>query len=320
MQPDGPAATKTSAELQRGHADEVSSRPAHWREKREFTKEEMKAFWNKKKQQRKERQRNAKKESVAEKQQSWENLSQEEREAMRQRAVEVHEARRRQERDHDEASSRRLASLSTPTIVFDLGFVHVMNERDCRSTMSQLKYSYSILRHSAFLMKPFITKFDADHPVVGTLASFEGFKRFPFPMDPRACVECFADAHKAGKLVYLTADTDQVLSSIEPDHVYVVGAFVDHNAHKGLTRGAADSAGIRTARLPLTENIAVGNRCKVLTINHVADVLIRFLQTNDWREAFSVLPTRRVNEKKHRSTAGSDAGSIDEEQEDGGDA
>jgi tRNA (guanine9-N1)-methyltransferase len=291
------------------HAPTSSERPAHWREKRVLTKEDMKAFWKQKKQLRKERQREARKDVVSELHSNWEALSAEEKEALRKKAIDAHEERRRCEQKLADQSHLRLASSSTPTIVFDLGFVHVMNERDCRSTMSQLKFSYSILKRSGFLMKPFVASFDAAHAIFGPLASFEGFKRFPMPVDSRSYVECFPAAHAARNLIFLTADTDDVLSSIDPDHVYVIGAFVDHNVHKGLTKSAADTAGIRTARLPLVEHMDVGNLCKVLTINHVVDVLATFLKTKSWKEAFAVLPTRRTNEKKKRGANDIDTGS-----------
>lgn len=259
-------------------------------------------FWQQKKQNRKEKHREARKEVVAAQQDSWEALTPEEREAMRQKAIEVHEARRRIDQDLADQSTLRLTSSSTPTVVFDMGFAHVMNERDCRSTASQLKYAYSIMRRSGFLMKPFISSFDASHPTFGPLSTFEGFKKFPVPIDIRKCVDCFPDHHAQRKLVFLTADTEDVLTSIDDDHVYVVGAFVDHNTQKGLTKQYADAAGIRTARLPLVENIAVGNLCKVLTINHVVDVLVTYLQTHSWKDAFATLPTRRVNEKKKRGS------------------
>ncbi|CUG91125.1 tRNA methyltransferase, putative [Bodo saltans] len=297
-------------------ADKATERPAHWREKRTFTLEEMKAFWKQKKQNRKERQREARKDAVAELHTSWEALTPEEKEALRQKAIDSHEERRRIDQAHADESHRRLASSSTPTIVFDLSFVHVMNDRDCRSTMSQLKFSYSILKRCGFLLKPFVSSFDVTHSVFSPLATYEGFKKFPFPLDARSCVECFPEAHAARKLIFLTADTDEVLSSIEPDYVYVVGAFVDHNVHKGLTKTAADKAGIRTARLPLVEHMNVGNLCKVLTINHVVDALATFLQTNNWKEAFAVLPTRRSQEKKKRC---SDGGDGDESADDSGD-
>lgn len=52
-------------------------------------------------------------------------------------------------------------------------------------------------------------------------------------------------------MVVLSADADDVLLTIEPDTVYVIGAFVDHNKYKNLTRNAACHHGARSARLPL---------------------------------------------------------------------
>lgn len=299
-----------------------------------------KQFWKEKKQASKQRKREARKEDATLKQQQWDALSPEEQERRRLEAVAVHDARRRQAEEHHTRCLHRwnAAWNATPLLIFDLGFLDVMNEAGKKSTMAQLKLSYSILRREAFPFLPILTSFDAKEPVFAPLEHFEGFKKYPMPITdghwsapssslssssatvpsngssettPATEVEAdsagrllsrLAKQKSIAKIVYLTADTDDVLTEIESDAAYIVGAFVDHNSKKGLTRDCAKQYGVRMARLPLIETMGkdLGNLCKVFTINHVVEVLCKYVSTSDWRKAFEVLPTRRVNNEGSR--------------------
>ncbi len=57
--------------------------------------------------------------------------------------------------------------------------------------------------------------------------------------------------------------------SAENVQVYIVGAFVDKNRHKGMTKRKADGQGIATARLPINEFVPMTG-CTVLTTLHGA--------------------------------------------------
>lgn len=91
-------------------------------------------------------------------------------------------------------------------------------------------------------------------------------------------------------MVYLTADSPNVLTTIEPATAYIIGGFVDRNSEKGLTyRRATERPGLgdhcTTARLPISEcGLDVATLCKVLTINHVVDVMGHFYDTLQQRE------------------------------------
>merc|ERR1719499_1449839 len=76
------------------------------------------------------------------------------------------------------------------------------------------------------------------------------------------------------KIVYLTADTDTALETLAADEIYVIGGILDHNLLKGCTKEFADSARLRTARLPITEHMVTTAGRKVLTVNQVYSALL----------------------------------------------
>jgi tRNA (guanine9-N1)-methyltransferase len=104
----------------------------------------------------------------------------------------------------------------------------------------------------------------------------------------------YPEADRA-QLVYLTAEADAVLDRPDPAKTYVIGGFVDRNRHKGLTRDKAARLGLATARLPIGADmpIVLGDASKVLTINHVFELLVRVQASGDWADAAACLPGRK---------------------------
>ncbi|KAI9595821.1 guanine-1-methyltransferase-domain-containing protein [Syncephalis fuscata] len=98
----------------------------------------------------------------------------------------------------------------------------------------------------------------------------------------------------ADQLVYLSADADTVLKTLEPGTAYVIGGLVDRNHHKNLTHQRATGLGVRTARLPIGDYIATSHR-RVLTVNHVVEILTEWCGCRDWKQAFlKVIPQRKL--------------------------
>eukprot|EP00039_Didymoeca_costata_P006475 m.90551 g.90551 ORF g.90551 m.90551 type:complete len:300 (-) comp13271_c0_seq7:1260-2159(-) len=101
------------------------------------------------------------------------------------------------------------------------------------------------------------------------------------------------------ELVYLSSESENVLLELDDSKVYVIGGLVDHNKHKGLSHSLALKHGISHARLPIDEFVKMEGR-KVLTVNHVFEIMLHYLNTNNWKTSFfNVLPQRKqVSEAK----------------------
>eukprot|EP00796_Vickermania_ingenoplastis_P006049 gene6050-4350_t len=303
----------SSASLSTGSMTPADSRPTR-RNRKSWTEEEKRKFWKQKKAEKKERRRAGRRAKQDEDQTTWESLSDAEKDRRRAEAIRVHELRRQQEAAHEALCRERLEDAGLPRLVFDLSFAWCMSAGDTKSTVAQIKFSYSTLRRAGFPMAPVLTSLVGreEHsgaaeaardvavqgPLLAPLADFEGFRRFPFPIHHS---QHWSELFPKERVVFLTADADDVLKDIQRDTVYVIGAFVDHNQHKLLSLTAAQRHGVRTARLPIKENIDVSNRCQILTINHVVDLLTQYLSSSgrDWRTALeAVLPVRRVHQQE----------------------
>lgn len=144
--------------------------------------------------------------------------------------------------------------------------------------------------------------------------SWQGFAR-----EPRPYLEAFAGERE--KLVYLTSDSPNTLTTWDRSAIYIIGGIVDRNRLKGATYEKALAQGIATARFPLQEYVTLGST-PVLAVNHVFDILLEFQHTNDWRAAFAkVLPQRKGPEMKGSSSeAGGvvEGGQVEQQQEEEG--
>ncbi|KAI1339815.1 tRNA-methyltransferase-domain-containing protein [Xylariaceae sp. FL0016] len=110
-------------------------------------------------------------------------------------------------------------------------------------------------------------------------------KRAPTP-EPEA-----QDVDKS--IVYLTADSPYTLERLEPNTCYVIGGIIDKNREKGLCYKIAREKNVRTAKLPIGEFMVMQSR-HVLATNHVMEIMLKWLETGNWGDAFmKVIPTRK---------------------------
>jgi tRNA (guanine9-N1)-methyltransferase len=127
-----------------------------------------------------------------------------------------------------------------------------------------------------------------------------------------------AKAKEEGEVVYLSAESENVLEQLKPNSTYIIGGLVDKNRHKGLCYKRALSRGIKTAKLPIGEFLQMKSR-QVLVTNHVLEIMLKWLEFGDWGKAFmEVLPKRK--EAALKDEAGQDHDEEPEEDEEGDEA
>lgn len=209
-------------------------------------------------------------------------------------------------------------------IAIDMGFDDLMNDRDIHKLLKQIQRTYSVNRR-------------AKHPVQLYLTSFGGRSKTILEdincnygnWDVHIKTEPYNDVFSQEDIVYLSSDSPNVLSELDESKAYIIGGLVDHNHHKGLCYDLAVQRGIAHAQLPITEFVKLKSR-KVITVNHVFEILLEFTETKDWREAFfKVIPARKMEvdseskhvdkEKKDVAENGSDSVGESEESDEGND-
>ncbi|XP_076167671.1 tRNA (guanine(9)-N(1))-methyltransferase Trmt10A isoform X2 [Ptiloglossa arizonensis] len=137
-------------------------------------------------------------------------------------------------------------------------------------------------------------------PMQFSLTSFNGKSRTHMQKhngyehwDVKFHTESYLNIYPKDKIIYLTSESEDIIDHLEHDCVYVIGGLVDHNSHKGLCHKIALQAGVKHGQLPLDKFLQMKAR-KVLTVDHVFEILLRVSEGRTWQEAFlQVLPERK---------------------------
>ncbi|CAH0475074.1 unnamed protein product [Peronospora belbahrii] len=185
---------------------------------------------------------------------------------------------------------QRAAALDSPNqrLVIDLGFDHIMNEKESRSLTKQLKFCYGAIKH---MVEPFQLIFC--NPSGQLERSLERYGASNWHVQWRRGAESVAEHFQPDQLVYLSPDSPNVLYKIDREKIYVIGGIVDKSRKKGATLHAATECGIATVRLPIQENLPE-RLDHILNVNTVVDVLIKFRELGDWPRVLEVaLPQRK---------------------------
>ncbi|KAJ3940864.1 tRNA (guanine(9)-N(1))-methyltransferase [Colletotrichum fioriniae] len=126
-------------------------------------------------------------------------------------------------------------------------------------------------------------------------------------------------ADELKNIVYLSSDSVNTLDRLEPNTSYVIGGLVDRNREKGLCHRRAREMGIRTAKLPIGEYMNLSSR-RVLATNHVVEIMLNWLETGSWAEAFLKIIPKRKEAKLKEEGAGSASGTPAAQDEGEGDS
>uniref|UniRef100_A0A3Q3L4Z9 tRNA methyltransferase 10 homolog C n=1 Tax=Mastacembelus armatus TaxID=205130 RepID=A0A3Q3L4Z9_9TELE len=95
------------------------------------------------------------------------------------------------------------------------------------------------------------------------------------------------------QLVYLTADSPNILRNFDHSKVYIIGALVDRSIKSGLSLANAKRLKLATARLPLNEFLHWEVGAKNLTLDQMMRIMITIKETGKWEEALKFVPRRK---------------------------
>ncbi|KYN31913.1 RNA (guanine-9-)-methyltransferase domain-containing protein 2 [Trachymyrmex septentrionalis] len=178
-------------------------------------------------------------------------------------------------------------SACTLTVTIDLSFDKLMIDKDIAKLTKQILRCYTLNRRATAPMQFSLTSFTGKSRT--SMEKHNGYKHW----DVSFHTEPYINVYPKDKIIYLTSESNNVIDRLEHDCVYVIGGLVDHNAHKGMCHKLAREADVRHGRLPLDKFLQMKAR-KVLTIDHVFEILLRVSEGDTWQKAFlKVLPERK---------------------------
>ncbi|XP_049778480.1 tRNA methyltransferase 10 homolog A [Schistocerca cancellata] len=177
-------------------------------------------------------------------------------------------------------------------VVIDLSFDDLMSDSDMSKCVKQMLHCYSLNRRAENPMQLYFTNFNGK--VAQEMEKHDGYRNWDIYFHSDSYTEIF----NKSELVYLTSESDNIITELEDDKVYIIGGLVDHNAHKGVCYRVAVDQNISHGQLPIEEFLEMKTR-KVLTVDHVFEILLGVSSGMSWKEAFlKVLPPRKGAKEK----------------------
>ncbi|XP_062866536.1 tRNA methyltransferase 10 homolog C [Trichomycterus rosablanca] len=177
-------------------------------------------------------------------------------------------------------------------LVYDMSYDHHMSRRELENTSSQLMESEGWNRRS---VDPFHLHFC--NLQSGGSYQRELLKRYGQESWDRLLITATSQRHidvfPSESLVYLTADSPNVLRTFDHSKVYIIGAMVDRSIQSGVSLANAKRLKLATARLPLDEYLHWDSGAKNLTLDQMIRILITAKDTGSWEKALEFVPKRK---------------------------
>ncbi|KND01750.1 tRNA (guanine(9)-N(1))-methyltransferase [Spizellomyces punctatus DAOM BR117] len=232
----------------------------------------------------------------AAKQAKWDAMKEERLEIRKQKRAQVKQMRKEKIKQGLLQPKPRRPPHQDPspmTIAIDLSFEDKMIKKEIDSTARQIARCYAANKASTKPVHLAFTSFTGQVKQALSI-KYRDFERWVEGKCPILYTEdTFTTLSDPSNIVYLTADASTTLTELDETKTYVIGGIVDKNRYKGLCYEQAKAYGLATAKLPLDHYVAMQSR-KVLTINHVFEIMIKWLETRDWQQSFlAVLPQRK---------------------------
>jgi len=174
-------------------------------------------------------------------------------------------------------------------VVIDCSFDNLMDQKDICRLGQQIQFAYSSNRRAENPLQFYVTGLNSVSKTRERLESVGDYQGW----DVHFKSESYLDVFGKSNVVYLSAESSNVLNELQEDKAYIIGGLVDHNKHKGVCFKQAEEIGIQHAQLPIGQYMQLKTR-KVLTVNHVFDILLNYTESGDWRKAFcDIIPQRK---------------------------
>lgn len=117
-------------------------------------------------------------------------------------------------------------SLCKIGVAIDLSFDHLMIDKDMGKVIKQILRVYTENRRAKAPMQLHLTNFDGR--AKEEMAKHNGYENWDMYFHSESYLEVFPKEN----LVYLTSESDNIITELREDKIYIIGGLVDHNFHK----------------------------------------------------------------------------------------
>lgn len=191
-------------------------------------------------------------------------------------------------------------------VAIDMDFESYMTDSELSKAVQQVARIYSLNRHSRSPIQLYVTSL-AGRVKDKFAKTNTGYTNWDINTSELSYLSLFNHEKTIDEIneapcniIYLTGDSENTLPEVDKllaDEriVFVIGGLVDHNRHKGLCYKRAIESNIKTAKLPINENLTLCQR-QVLSTVAVYEILLKvFSSRMSWRDALiSAIPKRKV--------------------------
>lgn len=182
-------------------------------------------------------------------------------------------------------------------IYLDCSFEESMTYSEINSLATQLRFCHASNKKAKHPVK--VTCSSLSGKTHDHLKNVSGFEQWIHRAFFHTNKDIIGSNTEKSKLVYLTSDSENILTNLEDDKIYIIGGIVDRGRLKHATLDRAEKFGIETAKLPIGKYLSLVST-NILTCNHVFDILLKCEENNgDWKKALlDVLPKKKEATEK----------------------
>ncbi|XP_054829073.1 tRNA methyltransferase 10 homolog C [Eublepharis macularius] len=178
-------------------------------------------------------------------------------------------------------------------LVFDMAYENYMSCREMENAVKQMMESEGVNRKAVDPFHLYYCNLTVDGPY-----HKEFIKRYGEAWDKlfvTATEKSHVEIFPQNQLVYLTADSPNVMKTFEHDKIYIIGSLVDKSIQTGVSLAQAKRLNLATARLPLDKYLQWEVGAKNLTLNQMLQILMVLKDTGDWMKALKFVPQRKYS-------------------------
>ncbi|XP_048202475.1 tRNA methyltransferase 10 homolog C [Perognathus longimembris pacificus] len=176
-------------------------------------------------------------------------------------------------------------------LVFDMAYDNCMNGKELRNTVSQLLESEGWNRRNVDPFHIYFCNLKIDSTYHRELVKC--YKEKWDKLLITTTEKSYTDLFPKDSIVYLTADSPNVMTTFKHDKIYIIGSLVDKCMKPGLSLAKAKQLGLATQCLPLDKYLQWDMGTKNLTLDQMIRILLCLKNTGDWQEALKFVPKRK---------------------------